>query len=364
MKPLKQLEHALKRLATWVLALLLSRPWRRAAADAALRRCRRVLLVRLDDRVGEAVLMTPLLASLARRVPRPEVHLFVHPRSARVLAHAAGLAGLHVGEVRRPLAPAFLRTLLRLRRERFDVVVDCGNWTAPSLANALVTRVVGAKAARLGPGRAPSRALQTHTVPAREDTRRESLQRLHLLAPLGLFPLDEIRLAPPPPTERLSALFARLGEVPLATLYPGGRLAERRVPEEAFVAAGKVLLRRGRVPVVAWGPGEEDIARRIVEALPGAVLAPPTTLDELAALLARGGLTVCNNTGPMHLSVAVGAATLQLFRGMDPERWGHPAPPHAVLDVTALAGDPERLREDVCLATERFLGVRPKVAAR
>jgi ADP-heptose:LPS heptosyltransferase len=51
----------------------------------------------------------------------------------------------------------------------------------------------------------------------------------------------------------------------------------------------------------------------------------------------RALLTICNNTGPMHLSVAVGTPTLGLFCGVEIERWGHPSPPHRMIDVGALS---------------------------
>ena len=97
----------------------------------------------------------------------------------------------------------------------------------------------------------------------------------------------------------------------------------------------KVLLSSGIQPIVTWGPGEENLAKSVVSAAEGSLLAPPTDLDELAALMERAQLSICNNTGPMHLSVAVGTPTLGLFVKMDISRWGHPDPPHRMVDLTA-----------------------------
>ena len=96
-----------------------------------------------------------------------------------------------------------------------------------------------------------------------------------------------------------------------------------------------------------------------MSAVPGTRLAPPTDLDGLAALLATAGCTVCNNSGPMHLSVAVGAPTLALFLKMDPERWGYREPPHAVLDLTAVMENPERAALEVDRAVRAFVANRP-----
>jgi ADP-heptose:LPS heptosyltransferase len=115
---------------------------------------------------------------------------------------------------------------------------------------------------------------------------------------------------------------------------PGGRLGYRRVPPSLFATAAHALAAGGISPVVTWGPGEEGLADEVLALAPSARRAPPTSLDDLAWLMATSVLTVCNNTGPMHLSVAVGTPTLGLFLHMDMERWGHPAPPHRMVDVT------------------------------
>src|SRR5207237_1031036 len=146
----------------------------------------------------------------------------------------------------------------------------------------------------------------------------------------------------------------------------GGRLDWRRVPLEVFAAAARSLAQRGIRPIITWGPGEEDLARSVYAAVPGAMLAPRTNLDELAALMAAARLTVCNNTGPMHLSVAVGTPTLGLFLHMEVERWGHAGPPHHMLDLTPEPAD--RWSACVTRAVEVMVDARPletpAVAAR
>ncbi len=114
---------------------------------------------------------------------------------------------------------------------------------------------------------------------------------------------------------------------------PGGRLGERRVPTPVFSGVTKALAKRGITPIVTWGPGEEALAKEVLAGGAG-VLAPPTSLDELAALMAGARVVVCNNTGPMHLSVAVGAKTVALFWKMPIDQWGHSRSPHVMLDLT------------------------------
>jgi ADP-heptose:LPS heptosyltransferase len=316
---------------------------------------RRVLLVRIDDRLGEALLITPLAAALKRLPGPPAVDVLVHRKTARVLEENPALdrvltldrRGLALG----PLAPG-----IRAVRKAgpWEVVVDCGNWEVPGVTSALVSRLVAGEARVIGPAVAPTGPLHDVAVPARTDARAELAQRLHLLSPL----LDPPLLLPSFRTPRISEsrkpFLDRVRARPHAVLVPGGRLGWRRIPPGLFSLAGRVLTELGRSVVVAWGPGEEPLAREAMTGVPGARLAPPTNLDELAALLAAAGCTVCNNSGPMHLSVAVGAPTLALFLKMDPERWGYPFPPHGVLDLTSVIEDERRAARTVDLAVRAF----------
>lgn len=314
---------------------LLWRPGRRRARGRALPAPRKVLLVRLDNRVGEALLTTPLLSALKRAHPGAEVHVLAHAKVARALEAHPDADRVLAFDRRRlwlgPLAPG----VRALRRAGYDTVVDCANWSVPSVTNALVSRLVAPRAQLVGPAVWPVGLLHSVPVPARADTRHEATQRLHLLAPLtGGEPEAPLSFRAPRVPESFRPQLEAAARTPHAVVNPGGRLGWRRIPPEAFAAAARALVESGRTPLVTWGPGEEALARQVVDAAPGAVMAPPTSLDELAALMRAAGLTVCNNTGPMHLSVALGVPTLALFLRMDMERWGHPAPPHRMVDLT------------------------------
>jgi ADP-heptose:LPS heptosyltransferase len=136
----------------------------------------------------------------------------------------------------------------------------------------------------------------------------------------------------------LQPLLGQLRATPYAVVNPGGRLDWRRVPATAFAAAVQALAALGLRAVVTWGPGEAGLAKTIAELAPESVVAPETDIDELAALIESAVLTVCNNTGPMHLSVAVGTPTLAFFLRMDPRRWGYGYPPHRMVDLTSALG--------------------------
>lgn len=330
---IKRFEVIAKSVLALFLAALFFRPGRRRRARERIQRARRVLLVRIDNRVGEALLTTPLFDALAERGGF-EVHVLVHQKAARVLDGHPHVQRVIPFDRRRLFLGPFAPGIAPLRAEAYDAVVDCSNWTAPSVTAAIVSRLVGGSSAVVGPGLLPVSPLQDVPVRARADTRDEVAQRLHLLSPLvGESPRRALSFRAPRSGEGVQRFAASL-IAPFGVVNPGGRLGIRRVAPEAFAAAARAMRILGVTPVVTYGPGEEALAAEVARAAPGSVVAPPTTIDELAWLMKSGRVTVCNNTGPMHLSVAVGTPTLAFFLRMEMARWGHDHAPHRMVDLT------------------------------
>jgi len=105
-------------------------------------------------------------------------------------------------------------------------------------------------------------------------------------------------------------------------LFPGAGRPEKVWPVERFGDLARALRERaGKRCVVAWGPGEEQVAREIAER-GEATLAPPTDLRELAYLVSGASAFVAADTGPLHLSAALRTPTIGLFGPTDPRRNG------------------------------------------
>ena len=144
----KRLEWFAKNLFAVMMAALCWRPGRRALARQRLEGGKkRVLLVRIDNRVGEALLTTPLIDRLADA--GHEVHVLTHPKVRRVLEGHPHVTKLWDYRPR-------WEVLSALRAERFEVVINCGNWDLESVTSAVVARLAGGASAVLGPANFPS----------------------------------------------------------------------------------------------------------------------------------------------------------------------------------------------------------------
>jgi heptosyltransferase-1 len=84
--------------------------------------------------------------------------------------------------------------------------------------------------------------------------------------------------------------------------------------------------------VVLWGPGEESRASAVAAAGgTRARLAPPTDLEELAAILGGASLVVGGDTGPVHLAASFSVPTVAVFLASDWRRNGPLGPRTAVV---------------------------------
>ncbi len=86
--------------------------------------------------------------------------------------------------------------------------------------------------------------------------------------------------------------------------------------------ADRAVEEHGAVVVITWGPGEKQMAETVLDNMKQTgLLAPPTDLLQLAALLERGRVMVTTDTGPLHLAAAVGLSTVALFGPTNQAKW-------------------------------------------
>jgi len=164
-------------------------------------------------------------------------------------------------------------------------------------------------------------------------------QYLALLQPLGVAPRHVVFRLPMHETaeRRVDELFTEAGLKPhgrLVVLNPGAGKAAKRWPVERFADLAARLVREVNARVlVLWGPGEQTAASAIATA-PGAVLAPPTDLRTLAAVMRRASLVVAADTGPLHVAAAVGVPCVGLYGPTSAERNGPYGAGHRTLAAT------------------------------
>lgn len=272
----------------------------------------------------------PVAVTLRARLPGARLTWIVERRESAVLAGHPALDEVVIVDTHRwrrlTGAAQTLRELRALREQlrarRFDVAFDLQGL----LKSGLLVALTGARL-RVGfaPAgiREPLSALFTNRRLAPPATARHIVEQyLALLGALDIRePVVDFQLPADAGAEaRMDEFFASVGLKPrdvVVVLNPGAGRADKRWPVERFCAlAGRLADEKAVTVLVAWGPGEEPLARAIVEGVgpPRALLAPPTDVAELVALLRRAGATVSGDSGPLHLAAAVGSPCVGLYR--------------------------------------------------
>jgi heptosyltransferase III len=311
----KSLERAARHALLRALELVL-RPGPEPAFDPA--GLRRIAVLRLDRRLGNQVILFPMLEALARACPAARIEVLAPAPYDVAYQGLPGVARVERFERSSPLSPDGWRRVRALRSRDYDLVIEAGHHHSFSLSGGMLTLLLGAPL-RLGFRRGESPRFLNILVdpPGPEGPAGPAPGRARVFFELARRLDPHARYAGPrwpvSPGERAEAglLRRRLGLGPRTLgVHPGGRGA-RRWPRERFEAVVRAMEPLGFQPVVFLGPAERDQAAgwraaagsgwRVVEA-------PP--LREFAALVETLSLWVSADTGPLHVAVATGVPSV------------------------------------------------------
>jgi len=111
----------------------------------------------------------------------------------------------------------------------------------------------------------------------------------------------------------------------VVVLCPGGNWDPKRWPKESFAKLADALSEKCAAKIIISGAKKDVVLageiKNMMKAKP-VITAGKTTLKQLGALFQRADLVVANDTGPMHLSVAMKANTIALFGPTSPQLTG------------------------------------------
>jgi lipopolysaccharide heptosyltransferase I len=302
----------------------------------------RFLIVRLSA-FGDCLHAVPALVALRRHFPNSEIGWAIEDLSHGLLKGHPMVDTFHVFP-RRAYKGANsslverVRAMRNFRKElsavKYDVSLDIQGLTK----SGLVSWWSGAKR-RIGFKGQDSREFNiifnNERVEPTENDIHVVEKNLALLRPLGVvlpdrpewvMPSYEPECAAMRPFLKDSGLLDAKGNVArYAIVNPGATWFTKRWPPELFGEVAKGLIERhGLSVVIPWAGADEHKAGQIIARIggPRALVAPDTDLRQLAALTMQSVLFVGNDTGPLHLAVALNVPSVAIFGATDPLRNG------------------------------------------
>ncbi len=310
----------------------------------------RVLLVRHDDRIGNLVLMKPLLEGIRQIWPDAETGVLIGPRFAQIYQEEPEIDRLWIVQKKRILRNPFLlmRLIRELRRFEYDIAIDCSHMHSFSLTGAMLTKLSGAPV-RVAYDRGRADDFCNLLVDPLRAEHHESEVLLNLLRPFTVeLPeaLMKLHLSPEEHdwAEKMRAECGVGARGVLLGIHVGGRGA-KKWPIERYITLIERILELYKLQItVICGPGEVEEARQIRQELVERVrVIEDLGLRQMMSLIAHCDFFISPDTGPMHLAVAFGVPTAALFLEDSFKRYGPLGSGNRIVRVTADSGEDEAL---------------------
>ncbi len=124
----------------------------------------------------------------------------------------------------------------------------------------------------------------------------------------------------------------------LVGLHPGAQKPFKCWPSKNFIAVGNILADKFRCKIIVTGDAAEkalaqDVASKVKVATS---VAGRFSLRETAAIIEKMDIFITNDTGPMHIALALKTLTIALFSPTDPKLCG----PYNAESATVIAKPP------------------------
>jgi ADP-heptose:LPS heptosyltransferase len=297
----------------------------------------KILVIRQHNQMGDMILAIPAFRAIKNAWPDSPIGVLSTTLNRGVLVNNPYVDDLYLYDKKK--AYGLLPLIRDIRRERYDLVIvlHTVSFSFTSVALAVLSGAryrVGSTSRELGDSLTGSYLNLTLPLPDEDELARmcETEHNLYPLREIGA-ETDDLSpvIVPTAGSERWAKEFDeehwRAGSVRLA-VHPGAGKTENIWPPQNHAEVVNELARTAPVGlVVVEGPRDEESVAAFLQACDvDAAVVRGRGIGDVAALLRRADLVVCNDTGVMHVAAAAGATTLAVFGPTDPFRWAPRSP--------------------------------------
>lgn len=272
---------------------------------------------------GDVLLNTGYLPVLRRKFPDAQIDflvrkpydivLYKNPDVDEIISFKNGKGITYITER--------LKLIQRIRAKKYDVVID----QIRNAGSAQITFFSGAPY-RLGFSDKRWRTVYNYGVD-RKNIRYYSALKFDVLEPLGIkeephklfYHIEDESLV----YVKKWLVKENLQPGKFVCFSPGSPVRTKQWKLSNYAELGDRIVKNTTYPVVVlWGPKEEKDAVKVKSLMhENAILAPPTTFNQVGAMLKSSALLVCNDGGLNHLSVAMETPSIAIFGKHGPRRW-------------------------------------------
>jgi len=290
--------------------------------SSAIRGINRILLM-TTTAIGDTLFSTPAIRAVKETYPNKEVHVLCHVRNHLLLKENPYIDHLLLYHGKRKRMVALLR---ELREQRYDLVIILHSNDPEALPLAWATKapyIIGNESSRFA-------YLLSNKVFCADENRHAIERRLDLVRVIGA-DTDNKRMDLFLPSQwkekadRILSAKWKSSFQPLIGLHPVGSGSYKWWPTEYFASLAQELVKQYQARFVIFSSRKElEVSRSIAENLGDDVLLADGEYDllEIAAIMKKCKLFVANDSGPLHMALALGIPTLALIGADSPLRIG------------------------------------------
>jgi heptosyltransferase-3 len=287
----------------------------------------RILIVALR-RLGDVLLVTPLIRSLKRAWPDAMIDVLVFRGTEGILAGNPDLAGVLTLPERANAGESF--ALLRKLWCVYDLSISTQSGDRPTFFAWAAGRCSVGFVDPAGVMSALKRITLDKPVPVVAGLHRVA-EVLRLAEALGISAVAAVVAPGPKPAKRTDRRYAVIHAAPM--------FRYKRWTAEGWRGLAAALAARGLAVVATSGPGEEErrYLDQVWESASNVQRLDPLSWGELTHLIAGAQLYAGPDTSVTHLSAATGTPTIALYGPTDPRLWG-PWPAQGLAEPWETAG--------------------------
>lgn len=320
---------------------------------ADLEKVRRILVIKPDERLGNAVLVTALLVALKGRFSRAHQVCLISRRYWDLRRHLPSTDEFIAFDKRRLARNPwrFVRLIRLLRGMKFDLAFDAAGDHTLSFTHLAISALCGARF-RVGHARGDAARFYEVAVPVPDTVRHASEMHVDLLRAVTTIRSTPRLLLRPQPDSGFVERFRRENgldaAVPLIVVHPGARGRKQWPPEEFAAMMRKLREQTDAAIALIWGPADREVAESVLKlasdnVYPVGVL----SFDDLISLLRHAAAYVSADAGPMHLAVAASTPVVAIFLASDLEKYRPQGRFDQVLDGRERPPDPGQVARAV-----------------
>jgi ADP-heptose:LPS heptosyltransferase len=296
-----------------------------------------ILFIKLAA-IGDSILLIPTLRKLKNSFPDSKLTFIcsdINHEIIEKIPYVDKIINFKVYDIiKHPIN--FLRFLKKLRKTKFDLVIDAGQWER---INSIITALVNKNYSIGFKTKGQWKHFVYDAVVDHVKDKHEVENFFDLLQPIGIIPItspmpyDELQLEyffKPEHREFSSNFWVEndLLNKKVICMHPG--CGEQGKPREwdvqKYITVAKNLYEKDKdIRIIITGTNIElKLCNILYDEIKDYAIntAGKYSIDQTAALIEKSDLIICSNTGILHVSACVGTSSIGLHGPTNPKKWG------------------------------------------